>query len=394
MSTTDSTSTPDANENASEQGQDVSTIELFFDLVFVFAFTQVTGFLAHHLTWAGVAKGAALFAAVWWAWVMYSWLTGAVSPQADLFQRVVIFAAMAAMLVVALSVPGAFEATALLFAVAYFVVRLLHIALYAAATPPETRDAVLRAAPGFLGGPALLVLASFFDGPLNGILWAVALALDYGIVFVRGVEGFRVNVEHFVERYRLIVIIALGESIVAIGTGVGTGGTTLGPLVIIAAILGFVLIAVLWWLYFDYVVFAAEQRLAEESGHDLTLLARDSYSVLHLSIIGGIIFVALGLKQTLAHVGEPLGIIAAGALCGGSALYLFGHTVWRFHDHGTYSGPRLIAAVVACALIFVTVRIPAVVALAVLVVLFVGLAAFETVYSEDRQEFHERQTTR
>lgn len=236
MSTTDST--PDANENASEQGQDVSTIELFFDLVFVFAFTQVTGFLAHHLTWAGVAKGAALLAAVWWAWVMYSWLTGAVSPQENLLQRVVIFAAMAAMLVVALSVPGAFETTALLFAVAYFVVRLLHIALYTAATPPETRDAVLRAAPGFLGGPALLVLASFFDGPLKAILWVVAIAIDYGIVFVRGVEGFRVNVEHFVERYRLIVIIALGESIVAIGSGVGAGGIALGPLVILSYPLG------------------------------------------------------------------------------------------------------------------------------------------------------------
>jgi low temperature requirement protein LtrA len=380
--------------DAGAQNQDASTLELFFDLVFVFAFTQVTAFLAHHLTWAGIMRGAALLAAVWWAWVCYSWLTGAVRAKEVLSQRIVIFAAMAAMLIVALSVPGAFGDAALLFGVAYFVVRVLHIVLYMLAGPTETRRAVRRVAPGFLGGPALLVIASFVAGPLASVLWIAALAIDYGVVFFRGVEGFQLHVEHFVERHRLIVIIALGESIVAIGTGVGTGGFALGPLVVLAVLLGFVLIVVLWWLYFDYVVLAAEQHLADVSGHEQTVLARDSYSVLHLSMIGGIIFVALGLKQTLAHVGEPLGIIASVALCGGGALYLFGHTAWRFHDHGTYSRPRVVAAVAACVLILVAVRVPAVVALTALVVLFGGLAAFETRYSADRQAFREQQTAR
>jgi low temperature requirement protein LtrA len=368
--------------NAAEQEQDVTPLELFFDLVFVFAFTQVTGFLVEHLTWAGMARGAALLAALWWAWVTYSWLTGAVPAEERLPARLVILTAMAAMLVVALSVPGAFGDDGVLFGVAYFVVRVLHVVLYAVAAPPETRDAVLRAAPGFLGGPALLVLAGLFDGPLEGILWAVALALDYGIVFVRGVEGFHVNVGHFVERHRLVLIIALGESLVAIG--VGAEGLDLGVEVVLAALFGIILIIALWWLYFDYVVLAAERRLAEASGHEQTVLARDSYSYIHLSMVGSIIFIALGIEQTLAHVGKPLGTIAAVALFGGGALYLLGHNAFRFRDHGTVSVLRLVVAATALVLILVAVRVPAIVALAVLTVLFVGLAAYETVWSEHR----------
>jgi low temperature requirement protein LtrA len=380
-------------ETSGTPDHSASTLELFFDLVFVFAFTQVTGFLAHHLTWAGMVRGTALLAAVWWTWSSYTWLTGDIHAKDILSQRVAIFAAMGAMLVVALSIPNAFGSTALLFGVAFFVVRLLHVILFKLAAPPERRAGVYRIAPGILGGPALIVIASVVGEPVQSALWAVALGIDYGVVYFRSIEEFHIYVEHFVERFQLIVIIALGESIVAIGVGVGAGGTTLGPLVVVvAALLGFTLIAVLWWLYFDYIIFAAEQHLSGLSGYDRTLLARDSYSVLHLPLIGSIIFLALGLEQTLAHVGEPLGLIAAVALCGGSALYLVGHTAWRFHDHGTYSGPRVIAAVVACVLIGVTVRVPAVVALAILVVLFVGLAAFETVYSADRREFREQQS--
>jgi low temperature requirement protein LtrA len=374
-------SSQDDDESA-EQEQEVTPLELFFDLVFVFAFTQVTGFLVHHLTWAGMARGAALLAALWWAWVTYSWLTGAVPAEEALPARLVVLTAMAAMLIVALSVPGAFGDDAVLFGIAYFVVRVLHITLYAVAAPPETRDAVLRATPGFLGGPALLVLASFVAGPLVGLLWIVALVIDYGIVFIRGVEGFHVNVGHFVERHRLILIIALGESLVAIG--VGAEGLNLGDTVVLAAFIGIVLTIALWWLYFDYVVLAAEQRLAKESGHEQTVLARDSYSYIHLLMVESIIFIALGIKQTLAHVGEPLGTIAAVALFGGGALYLLGHNAFRFRDHGTVSVLRLVVAAAALVLILVAVRVPAIVALAILTVLFVGLAAYETVWSEHR----------
>jgi low temperature requirement protein LtrA len=201
-------------------------------------------------------------------------------------------------------------------------------------------------------------------------------------VFVRGVEGFHVNAGHFVERHRLVLIIALGESIVAIG--VGAEGLPLGVPVVLAALFGIVLVIALWWLYFDYVVLAAEQRLAEVSGHEQTLLARDSYSYLHLPMVGSIIFIALGIEQTLAHAGEPLGTIAAVALFGGGALYLLGHNAFRFRDHGTVSVLRLVVAAAAFALIPVAVRVPAIVALAVLTVLFVGLASYETVRSEHR----------
>ncbi|QZP39333.1 low temperature requirement protein A [Halobaculum magnesiiphilum] len=364
------------------QEQDVTPLELFFDLVFVFAFTQVTGFLVDHLTWPGMLRGAALLAALWWAWVTYSWLTGAVPAEERLPARLVILTAMSAMLLVALAVPGAFGDDGVLFGVAYFVVRALHVVLYAVATPPETRDAVLRAAPGFLGGPALLVVAGFFDGLLVGVLWIAALAIDYGIVFVRGVEGFHVNVGHFVERHWLVLIIALGESLVAIG--VGAEGIPLGTDVVLAALLGIVLVIALWWLYFDYVVLAAERTLAAASGHEQTRMARDSYSYIHLLIVGSIIFIALGIEQTIAHVDESLGTIATVALFGGGALYLLGHNAFRYRDHGHISRERLVGTAVALVLIPVAIRVPAIVALGGITVLFVGLAAYETLRDEHR----------
>jgi low temperature requirement protein LtrA len=379
MSAAGSASSQQGNEDSIESG--ATPLELFFDLVFVFAFTQVTGFLSDHLTWTGVLQGAALLAAMWWAWVCYSWLTNAVPAEEAISARLVILSAMAAMLIVSLAVPDAFGDSGVLFGIAYFVVRLLHVVLYALATgrTPETRRAVLRLAPGLLGGPALLIVAGFLDGLTQGVVWAVALAIDYGVALVRGVGGFHVQAGHFVERHGLIIIIALGESIVAIGAA----GLKLDAGIVLATFFAVMLSAALWWAYFDYVVLAAERRLVSAQGRERARLARDSYSYLHLTLVAGIIFVALGFKKTLAHVEDPLEMIPAVALCGGAALYLLGHNAFRLRDTGTVSLARFVVAALSCALIPVAMSAPALVTLAILAVLLAALAAFETVRSRE-----------
>ena len=240
-----------------------------------------------------------------------------------------------------------------------------------------------------MGGAALLIVAGFLDGFAQGALWAVALAIAYGVAFVRGVSGFRVHAGHFAERHGLIVIIALGESIVAVG--VGASGVGPGAGVIVAVVLGIALAAALWWAYFDLVMLSAERRLSAAQGEERARLARDSYSLLHLPMVGGIIFIVLGIEQTLAHVGEPLGTIPAVELCGGVALYLLGHNAFRLREEGSVSVPRLVVAVLCLALIPVAVSVPSLITLAVLALVLCGLATFETATSREvRRELRGR----
>jgi low temperature requirement protein LtrA len=289
-----------------------------------------------------------------------------------------------------MSVPGAFGRYGVIFGSAYFVVQLLQVILYALATGREPeRRAILRLAPGTVGAPALLIVAGFLDGFAQGALWAIALAVGYGVAYVRGVSGFRIHPGHFAERHGLIVIIALGESIVAVGVGVSR--LALGAGVIVAVVLGIALAAALWWTYFDLVMLTAERRLSAARGEERARLALDSYSYLHLPMVAGIIFAALGIEQTLSHVGEPLGTIPAVALCGGVALYLLGHNAFRLREEGSVSVPRLVVAIVCLALIVVGGSVSSILTLAVLVLVLCGLAAFETATSgEFRRELRAR----
>ena len=359
-----------------ESEQRVTPLELFFDLVFVFAITQVTGFLSQNPTWEGLVQGLLLLAALWWAWAAYAWLTNTLNPEEGAV-RLAVFGSIAAMLIVALATPNAFGSEGVVFGVAYFIVRALHLVLYAIGSKrdPELLEAVLRIAPTAVAAPALLVVAGFLDGAAQMVLWVVALAVDYlGALVGRG-RGWRVSPEHFVERHGLVVIIALGESIVAIG--VGAAGLPLDAGVITAGLLGITVIAALWWSYFDWLVYISRARLVEATGVERAALARDLYSYLHLPMIAGIVLFALGLKETLAHFDNPLGTIPAIGLCGGLALYFVAHVGFRLRIGGGLGRGRPIAAIVLIGLIPVALRVPALVALALAAVVCVGLIAYE-----------------
>jgi low temperature requirement protein LtrA len=359
-----------------EREQRVRPLELFFDLVFVFAITQVTSFLSHSPTWGGLLRGMLLLGALWWAWSAYAWLTNTLDPEEGAV-RLAVLAAVAAMLVVSLAVPGAFGSDAVTFGVAYFVVRALHLVLYAIAGRGD-RDlfrAVMRIAPAATLSATLLVVAGFLDGSAQLAFWGAALAIDYLGVLLGHMRGWRVSPEHFIERFGLIIIIALGESIVAIG--VGAAGHPLDAGVIAAALLGITVVSCLWWSYFDWAVFVSQARLSGATGVERAALARDLYSYLHLPMVAGIVLFAFGLKTTLADTGLSLGTVPALGLFGGIALYLLAHVALRLRIGGGLGRGRPVATVVLLGLLPATGEVPALTALGLVAAVCVSLIAYE-----------------
>ena len=384
-----------------EREQRVTPLELFFDLVVVFAITQVTELMSNDSSWRGVGHGLLVLAAIWWLWTGYAWLTNLLEPEQAIV-RAGMFAAMAAMFLVALAVPGAFGGEGVLFAVAYLVVRLINLALYgisARGDRPMSR-ALMRFATREATAPVLILAAAFVDGPWHEALWVVALVVVYSsVVFGRGRQA-TISPSHFAERYGLIVIIALGESVISLG--VGAAHVPLTPGIVSAAILGILVIAALWWTYFDVLAVLTQRQLSRTSGATQAQLARDLYRYLHLPMIAGIVLFALGLKETIEDVdqplGQPLGMVPAAALCGGLSLYFLTHVVQRirvvyFIRHATterpgYIGPgRLAAGVAMLALIPAALELPALASLGLAAAVCCGLIAWDLIhYREDRVE--------
>ena len=375
-----------------EREQRVSPLELFFDLVFVFGFTQVTTLLSNSPTWRGLGHALLLLVALWWVWAAYAWLTNAVDPSEGLVWGTVMVA-MAAMFVAALAVPEAFGSHGVVFGVAFFIVAVMQLALYALASHGD-RDlvkAVLRIAPSAVAGAALVVAAGFVHGWLKSFLWVVALGIGlFGPLFV-GLSGWRVHPAHFVERHGLIMIIAIGESLVAIG--VGARGTALSAGVIVAAVLGFVVAASFWLAYFDFFTIRAQQLLTDRSGIARLALARDTYTYLHLPMVAGIVLFAFATKTTLAHVDDELAPVPALCLCCGPALYLLAYVAVRFRVSHEVGGGRFVAAIACAALAPVALAVPALVALSLVASVWVALHAYELIWwREARAETRAQQT--
>jgi low temperature requirement protein LtrA len=374
---------PDEAVGGRGDEHEVTPVELFFDLVFVFSITQVTRLFVQEPTWLGLLRGMLVLAAVWWAWNAFAWLTSAENIDEG-GVRLAFLGTTALMLGVALAVPRAFARDAILFAVAYFLVRVMHVVLsLIVSDDSESREALLRFIPTALIGASLLVIAAFAGGDVRLALWVIALLIDYSGPAVIGMgQGWAVAPEHFAERYGLIILIALGESVVAIGVA---ANFVLNAKELLAAALGMITVSALWWLYFDVGALFVRGRFGATRGADRARLARDAYAYLHLPLVGGIVLFAFGLEATLSRPGERLQTVPAVALCGGAALYLLAHVAVLRRSTRRLFRRRTWGTAALVVLIPAALYAPALAALALVTAVCLGVAGAEAFsWREDR----------
>jgi low temperature requirement protein LtrA len=374
----------------------VTPLELLFDLVFVFAITQVTAFMAAELGWRGLLRGLVMLALLWWAWCSYAWLGNQARADEGLL-RAGLIVAMAAMFLVALAIPeawggaGAGLDAAVLLAIGLAVVRLGHLGVYtiAAAGDAGLRRQLARTAVPVVIAAALLIVGAALHGVGQSVLWVLALLVDYLGVYVTTAEWRLPSPAHFAERHGLIVLIALGESLIAVGVGLTDLPITWA--VIAVALLGLAVTVSLWWTYFDVVAPVAEGVLHRQTGAERIRLARDSYTYLHFPMVAGIIYLALGLKKVAQYVGDvehhhlsdPLPLAALLALYGGAVAYLLAHVAFRLRNLGSVNRPRAVVVVLLIIAAPLVSRAPALVGLAVLAVVVVTLTGYEAVRYAD-----------
>jgi low temperature requirement protein LtrA len=379
----------------------VTPLELFFDLVFVFVLTQVTAYMAHELSWHGMLRGILVVILLWWAWTGYAWLANVVSAEQPQI-KVVMFVSMAAMFLMALCIPEAFDdapggiSGPIVLALCYLLFRIMHLLLFwlVSADDPGLRGQLIRFTPAVVGGTALLLIASEFRGWTQTLLWVGALAVDYLGTALGGASGWRLPAPgHFAERHGLIVIVALGESIVAIGVGVAE--RPISYPIIVASVLGLALASAMWWAYFDVSALQGEHALSSEPIETRPRLARNAFSYAHLPLVISIVLVALGLKKVLEYVADtehhrlsdPLHGPPLAALLGGVVLYLLAHVVFKWLTVHLVSKIRLATAAVLLIALPLVGHLPALGQLAVTaVVLVLALVVESVVWAEPRRQ--------
>jgi low temperature requirement protein LtrA len=360
--------------------QRASTLELFYDLVFVFAITQVSHLLLKHLTWAGAGQALIVLLAVWWSWNYTTWTTNELDTE-TIPVRLLLLALMLVSLLMSVAIPDAFGEHALLFAGSYVAIQVgRHVFLTFAAAEPETieRERAGRILTWFVAAGVLWIAGALVDGPGRVALWLAALALDYGaplvLFWVPGrprLEGatWDVGTEHFAERFGLFIILALGESIVL--TGATTSESDLTPARIIAFVMAFLASAAIWWLYFTSGARLGQHYL--EVSEDRTTLARDGYTFLHAVFAAGIILAAVGDELVIAHPTEVLPSQEVVAVAAGPAIYLFALTLFGYRLTGTLSKRKLFGTLSCVVIGFLGLFLPALVFAGLLILVLVAV---------------------
>jgi low temperature requirement protein LtrA len=365
-----------------EEERKTSYLELFFDLVFVFAFTQVTALILEDTSVQGFLRSALVLAMVWWAWSAYAWMTNAIDIE-NTVTRLILFAAMVAGFFMAISVPDAFQDEAAWFAVAYFVVRVLQATLYAwgVRSDPGNLRAVFRLAPWFLLAALVALVGGFVDPDYRAWVWLASLVIDVVGTLTVARADWRVSPSHFAERFALIVIIALGESIVAIG--IATSSLERDTTYAFSVVVAFAGVAALWWAYFDFTAVAAERSLRRASPAARGPLARDVFTYFHYPVVLGIILYAVAAKKTLEHPLDPLSEAGRWALGLGIAIFLSGFALMRLRVVHRVAWERVAAAIVVLVLAVALDGTDAIVTLGVAILVLVVSVAVETARLRD-----------
>jgi low temperature requirement protein LtrA len=365
---------------AAGQEHRVTPRELCFDLVFVFAFTQVATLLADDPTFGGIGRGVLVLAALWWTWTAYAWLTNVFDPEEGVIGAALLVA-LIAMFVAALAVPGVFDDDGVLFGAAFLVVCAMHVVVYALAGQgsPDLFRAVLRLAPWTLVGAILIFVAGFTEGA-RVWLWSAALAIAYVGGFLSGATGWHLHPSHFAERYGLVMIIVLGEAFISIGIGVRRLVIGMGE--VAAAILGLLVATAFWLAYFDFLAIRGERIVREREGPERVALARDLYAFAHLPMIVGVVLFACAMKTIVGHVDDRLDWVTSFALCGGCALYLltFSAVRSRVERRLALSRGRFVAAILLLLVLPLATAVPALIALTLVTLVWVALHTYELVW--------------
>lgn len=316
---------------ASPNEQSADFVELFFDLVFVYAITRITSITAHQLDTVHVLQSALIFWLIWWAWTQFTWALNAANTKIAEVRMMVLIATGVAF-VMASSTSYAFHDGVMWFAIPYVALRIIGLSLYIRVTTNLNgqRSAVIGFALISALGLIAVVVGAMVDPSLRIIFWFSAILLDMLAGFIGGrAEGWNLLSKHFAERHSLIIIIALGESLIVAATAV-SGQERTYELWIVGG-LAVLVTCLLWWSYFAWLSEYLEEKFSHTSGAEQAKMGRDTYSFLHFLIICGIVGIAVGFEKILHHPHDMLTLPVALALGGGYALYIgfSAISVWR-----------------------------------------------------------------